>query len=683
VNRNIDQVASRIAGLRNEIESHNYRYYVEDRPVISDEEYDRLFRELQELEREYPELASPDSPTQRVGAEPQEKFRKVAHLQPMLSLANAFDEAELRAFDRRIRNLLDAATIDFITELKIDGNAVALVYEDGVLVRGATRGNGLMGEEITANLKTIRTIPLRLRGGNGGPKRLEVRGEAYLPISAFNRFNEEREAAGESLFANPRNAAAGALRQLDSRITASRPLAFFAYAIGHIEGREMHSQQEVLEQLRGWGFPVNPNYRHQDTIEDVINFCRDWQQNRDTLDYEIDGVVVKVNRLDYQEALGAVSRDPRWAVAFKFPGKLATTRLQKISINVGRTGALNPYAILDPVQLAGVTIRTATLHNEDDIRRKDIREGDMVIVKRAGDVIPQVVGPVREKRTGEEREFHYPDACPACGTAVVHREGEALAYCPNPHCPAQRLESLIHFVSQGAMDIRGLGPQTLEKMLDLGLIRDAADLYALTGEQIAGLPNFKEKSTANLLASIEKSRARPFARILFALGIRHVGESIAELLAAAFPDIDELGAASEEQISSVPGIGPEIARSVRSYFESEENRDLLGRLRAAGLRMAAEGARPVREGPFAGMTFVITGTLPSLSRKQAGDFIAQRGGKVGSSISSKTSYLVVGEDAGSKLEKARELGIPQLTEAGLLALAEKGADPPRKGDVQA
>ncbi len=669
MNTNIDQVAARIAELQKEIELHNYRYYVENDPIISDEEYDRIFRELRELEREHPELASPDSPTQRVGAEPQERFQKVEHLRPMLSLANAFDEEELRAFDRRICNLLEADGIDFVTELKIDGNAVALTYENGVLVRGATRGNGLVGEDVTSNLKTIRSIPLRLRAQGHAPARIEVRGEAYLPISAFTRINEEREAAGENVFANPRNAAAGALRQLDPRITASRPLAFFAYAIGYIEGPALANQVQVLEQLRTWGFPVNSNYRHHRSIEDVIGFCRAWQEKRDTLDYEIDGVVVKVNDLGYQERLGAVSRDPRWAVAFKFPGKLATTRLLKIEINVGRTGALNPYAILEPVQLAGVTIRTATLHNEDDIRRKDIREGDVVIIKRAGDVIPQVIGPVREKRTGAEQEFKYPSECPACRQRVERAEGEAMAYCRNPHCPAQRLEALIHFVSQGAMDIRGLGPQTIEKMLDLHLISDAADLYSLTSEHLARLPNFKEKSIANLLASIDRSKSQPFRRVLFALGIRHVGESIAELLAAAFGSMESLMAAGEEQISAVQGIGPEIARSVRNYFETEENRFLIQKLTDLGLQFAVSGQESVRAGPFLGLTFVITGTLPSLSRKQATEFIEQRGGKVVAAVSSKTNYLVAGADPGSKLARARELGVGLLTEEELLKIA--------------
>lgn len=669
MNINIDQVAARIAELRKEIEHHNYRYHVENDPAISDEEYDRMFRELRELEREHPELASSDSPTQRVGGEPQERFQKIAHLRPMLSLANAFDEDELRSFEKRIRNLLETDAIEYVTELKIDGNAVALTYEEGILVRGATRGNGLVGEEVTANLKTIRAIPLRLRTTDDPPRRVEIRGEAYLPISAFNRINEEREAAGENVFANPRNAAAGALRQLDPRITATRPLAFFAYAIGYMEGARIKSQIDVLEQLRAWGFPVNARHRHQDSMDGVIRFCREWQEKRDTLDYEIDGVVVKVNSLEYQDRLGVVSRDPRWAVAYKFPGKLATTRLLKIDVNVGRTGALNPFAILEPVQLAGVTIRTATLHNEDDIRRKDIREGDMVIVKRAGDVIPQVVGPVREKRTGAEREFLYPETCPACGKPVARQEGEAMAYCRNPHCPAQRLEGLIHFVSQGAMDIRGLGPQTIEKLIDLGLISDAADLYFLTQEQIARLPNFKEKSISNLLASIERSRARPFSRVLFALGIRHVGESIAELLTSAFGSVEALAAAAEEEISSVPGVGPEIARSVRSYFDVAENLRLIQRLQAAGLQFSCSAGTAMRIGPFSGMTFVITGTLPSLSRKEATDFITGHRGKVIASISKKTSYLVVGEDAGSKLAKAEALGVPRLTEEQLLRLA--------------
>jgi DNA ligase (NAD+) len=671
VERNPDQVAARVAELRKEIEYHNYRYYVVDDPVISDEEYDRLFRELVELEKEYPELASPDSPTQRVGAEPQERFKKVQHGRPMLSLANAFDHEELLAFEKRIRNLLGAEDIDFVTELKIDGCAVTLNYENGVLVRGATRGNGLIGEEITANLKTIRVIPLRLQGGTN-PKLVEVRGEAYLPLSAFNKANEERAAAGETPFANPRNAAAGALRQLDPRATAERPLSFFGYSLGRVEGIAFKTQMEILEQLQRWGFPVNSHYRRHGTIAEVAEYCREWQEKRDSLDYEIDGVVVKVNNLDFQERLGVVSRDPRWAVAYKFPGQLATTRLLKIEINVGRTGAMNPYAVLEPVQLAGVTIRTATLHNEDDIRRKDIREGDIVIVKRAGDVIPQIMGPVREKRTGSEREFLNPTECPVCHAPVMRAEGEAMAYCTNRRCPAQRIELLKHFVGQNAMDIRGLGPQTLEKLLDLKLIEDAAGLYSLRAEQIALLPNFKEKSIGNLLASIERSKAQPFARVLFALGIRHVGESIAQLLAGAFGSVEALSSATEDEIAVIKGIGPEIAQSVRAYLNQEENRNLIDRLEKAGLQFRSEKAPAEPSGPLSDKTFVITGTLPTLSRKEATDLIEAKGGKVISTVSSKTSYLLLGENPGSKLQKAQELGVPRITEEQLMALVAGG-----------
>lgn len=664
----LKRAAARVAELCKEIEYHNYRYYVLDDPVISDQEYDRLFRELLELEQQHPELASPDSPTQRVGAEPQEKFNKVQHHRPMLSLANAFNEEELRAFHRRISNLLGSSDIDFVTELKIDGVAVALTYEKGRLVRGATRGNGWVGEEITANLKTIRSVPLRLRDSPAWPDLVEVRGEAFLPVSAFHRINEERLRLQESVFANPRNAAAGALRQLDPRVTASRPLAFFAYGIGYAEGRDFQDQKEVLEVLASWGLPVNTHHRYQPSIETVVLFCREWEAKRDSLDYQIDGVVVKVNRLDYQARLGFVSREPRWAVAYKYPGQLATTRLLEIGINVGRTGALNPYAVLEPVEVGGVTIRMATLHNEDDIRRKDIREGDLVVVKRAGDVIPQVVGPVREKRTGQEREFVYPRSCPVCGAEVERKPGEAMTYCTNRSCPAQALEGLKHFVSQGAMDIRGLGPQTLEKMLELGLIQDPADLYFLTREQLARLSNFKEKSISNLLAGIDESRKRPFSRVLFALGIRHVGESIAELLAGAFGDIDPLARASEEEIASVPGAGPEIAASVCGYFQDEGGRRLIEKLKKAGLNFQAVPGELVREGVFSGKSFVITGTLPRLSRKEAGELIERHGGKVLSSVSSRTDYLVAGEDPGSKAQKARQLGVPTLSEDDLLRM---------------
>ncbi len=669
VSGDVDQAAARVAELRKELEFHNYRYYVLDDPVVSDQEYDGMFRELLELEAEHPELASPDSPTQRVGAEPQEKFRKIRHHAPMLSLANAFDEGELRAFHKRVATLLGVSEIDYVTELKIDGAAIALTYRDGRLLHGATRGNGIEGEDVTSNLKTIRSVPLRLVDGPI-PRLAEVRGEAYLPISAFNRMNEERAAAGESPFANPRNAAAGALRQLDPKITAARPLAFFAYAVGYLEGDPFTTQKETLQRLEEWGFKVNSAYARHDSIEDVIDFCRQWQGKRNSLDYEIDGVVVKVDRLDYQRELGMVSRDPRWAVAFKFPGQTAATKLLKIGINVGRTGALNPYAVLEPVQLSGVTIRNATLHNEDDIRRKDIRIGDVVLVKRAGDVIPQVIGPVREKRAGDEKEFSYPRHCPSCGSPVSHIEGDAMAYCTNRECPAQRLERLNHFVSRSAMDIRGLGPQTLEKMVELGLVRDPADLYSLGDAELSRLPGFKEKSVENLKNSILASKSQPFSRVLFALGIRHVGESVAELLAREFRDIDALVAASLERIAEVQGIGPEIAGSVRSYFDDPENRELVARLRAAGLQWVAPEEGPAGEGRLAGLTFVITGTLPDRSREEAAAWIESRGGKVTSSVSSRTDYLLAGEKPGSKLAKAEQLGVKVLTWEEFLDLAE-------------
>lgn len=667
--RDIDRTAERIAKLRKDVEDHNYRYHVLDKPQISDEEYDRLLRELLEMEEDYPELASPDSPTQRVGADPSEKFTKVQHRVPMLSLANAFDSVELKSFQKRINNLLNTDQVDFVTELKIDGVAVALNYEDGVLTRGATRGNGLVGEDITSNLKTISSIPLQLCTTHSLPSVVEVRGEAYLPISDFEQINAERSQEGSALFANPRNAAAGALRQLDSRVTASRPLAFFAYSIGYMDGVELTTQKEVLQNLTKWGFPVNSHYRHYKSLEGVIDFCKKWREERESLDYEIDGVVVKVNRLDYQEQLGTVSRDPRWAISYKFPGQLATTRLLKININVGRTGGLNPYAVLEPVQLGGVTIRTATLHNEDDIRRKDIREGDVVIVKRAGDVIPQIVGPVREKRTGLEKEFAYPENCPACGQLVIRKTGEATVFCDNPNCSAQQLEGLKHFVSRGAMDIRGLGPQTLENLLELDLVQDPADLYFLKASQIAQLENFQAKSIDNLLSGIQKSKVRSFSRVLFALGIPHVGERIAQLLVAHFQDIDSLMAATMEEICEIEGIGIEIAGTIDQYFSTSENRELIDLLKGAELRFRSDSKPIASQGNFSGKSFVISGTLPNFSRRAAVHFIEENGGRVLANLSSKTNFLVVGESPGSKLQKAQKMKVIQISEEQLRQMA--------------
>ncbi|HXU39321.1 MAG TPA: NAD-dependent DNA ligase LigA [Blastocatellia bacterium] len=666
----IDRVAARIADLRQKLEYHNYLYYVKDSPEISDAEYDRMFRELLELETAHPELASPDSPTQRVGGEPLERFNKVQHHAPMLSLANAFSEEELRAFNKRVSGLLERDDVAYVTELKIDGLAIALTYQNGSFVRGATRGNGIIGEDVTANLKTVKQIPLKLKGGGERIPEIEVRGEVYLPLSTFNALNEERADKGLALFANPRNAAAGAIRQLDPKMTAARPLSFFGYAIGYIEGGELQSQKETLESLQEWGFPVNTNFRWHDSIGGVISFCSGWEPKRESLDYEIDGVVVKVDDLEDQRVLGTVSRDPRWAIAYKFPGQVATTKLKEIGVNVGRTGSMNPYAVLEPVKLGGVTIKLATLHNEDDIRRKDIRVGDMVVVKRAGDVIPQVVGPVLEQRTGKEKVFKYPDKCPSCGKPVVHEEGEAMAYCVNRECPAQIFEGLNHFISRGAMDIRGLGPSTVFKLLELGFIRNAADLYSLSEEQLAELPGFKDKSIKNLQSAIEDSKKRPFENVLFALGIRHIGEGVAALLTEAFHDLDGLMNASEEDISGIMGIGPRIAHSVYEYFNDPQNRELVESLRHAGLKMERE-KRAIKTGPLVGKSFIITGKLETMPRSAAEKWIEERGGTVLSSVSKKLDYLVVGEDPGSKLAKARKLGVTEITEKKLFALADE------------
>ncbi len=661
--------AERVAQLRQEIEDHNYRYHVLDNPTISDREFDLLYRELVELEKEHPDLVSSDSPTQRVGAEPQERFRKVAHREPMLSLANAFDEDELQAFYGRVTKQLEMDEIGLVTELKIDGVAVSLTYRNGRLHHGATRGSGLEGEDVTSNLRTIRSLPLRLRE-EPHPSTAEIRGEIYFPLSGFERVNRQRSEEGEAPFANPRNAAAGALRQLDPAVTATRPLAFFAYSLGHTEGLGFASQGEVLQQLIGWGFPVNPHHRSHAGLASVIEYCQSWEEQRDSIDYEVDGVVVKVDRLDLQDRLGAVSREPRWAIAYKFASQVAATRLVEIRLNVGRTGALNPYAILEPVELGGVTIRTATLHNQEDIRKKDIRPGDRVLIKRAGDVIPQVVGPVDKDEEGRGEPYAYPGECPECGSPIVQDPDEALAYCRNGNCPAQRFESLKHFVSRAALDIRGLGPKTLRKLLELELVAGPADLYSLTAEQLSGLEGFKEKSIENLLAGIEGSRRQPFPRVLFGLGIRHVGETAAALLAGELRDVERLMQASPERIMEIPGIGPEIARSVADYFQVDENRDQVERLGAARLQLKMAGGDRAAPTALEGKTLVVTGTLPSHSRREISELIRANGGKVTSSVSKRTGYLVAGSNAGSKLRRARELEVPVLTEEEFLKLLQ-------------
>jgi DNA ligase (NAD+) len=663
------------ANLRRTLDQANHDYYVLDAPTLTDAEYDRLLRELKAIEIAHPELVTPDSPTQRVGAEPAAHFAKVRHLEPMLSLDNAFDLAELRAWeDRNARIASEVRDAGYVAELKVDGAAVSLLYEDGVLVRGATRGNGTIGEDVTHNLRTLRDLPLRLRADAPIPRRVEIRGEVYMPFSGFAALNERRASAGEPTFANPRNATAGSLRQLDPRITAERPLRFFAYQIQPDlelgESIPVQSQADVLELLTAWGVPITPRPAQCPALEDVIEYTREIERIRGDLDFAIDGIVVKVAPLALWPELGVVGgREPRWAIAYKFAPDLATTKLLGIEINVGRTGSLNPYAILDPVEVAGATVRLATLHNFEDIARKDLRIGDLVLVKRAGEVIPQVVAPLTEKRTGAEAPFTPPEHCPVCGTPVERPEDEVMVYCPNGSCAARRYWSIVHFASRAAMDIRGLGERTVQQLIDAGLVQDVADLYHLGERELLGLDGFAEISARNLVEAVGDSRALPLSRLLFALGIRHVGATAAQLLARRFGTMQALIEAGEESYAAVHGIGETTAAALAAYLGEPRNRALIERLAAAGVTML-EPVELEEERPFAELTFVVTGTLPTLSRKEATEFIERRGGRVTGSVSRATTYLVAGESPGSKLERARELNVTVLDEAELLALAE-------------
>jgi len=664
----VPRAAERAAALRKQLDDANYRYHVLDDPQMSDADYDALLRELIDLETANPDLRTPDSPTVRVGSAVASGFSPYPHGKPMLSLGNAFDAAELRAFDERVRKLAGVATPAYTCELKIDGLAISLHYENGEFVRGGTRGDGTVGEDVTENLRTIRSIPLRLRGR--GVRAIDVRGEVYFKRSDFDALNARREAAGQPLFANPRNTASGALRQLDARLTAERRLSFFAYAVGAADAESFPSTQfELLAFLRAQGFATNPHVERAPSIDDVIAFTERWDRERDTLDYEIDGIVVKVDDLALQEKLGSAGKDPRWAIAYKFRAREATTKLLHIGINVGRTGTLNPYAELEPVQIGGTTVRMATLHNEDHIRRNDIREGDVVLVRRAGDVIPQVVGPVLAARKGKRlKEFAMPAHCPVCGYAVDHPEGEAMARCTNATCPAQRRERVRHFASRGAMDIEGVGDVLAFALVDEGLVDDVSGLYALTAERLATLPRMGDKTIANVLANIEGSKRRGLARLLFGLGIRMVGAQNAAILAGDYGTIDALVAASEADLVLSDGIGAQIAASVVLFFQQEANRALIERLRAAGVELTAPKRERASLGPLAGKTFVLTGTLPSLTREEAGEMIVEAGGKVTSAVSKKTNYVVAGEEAGSKLTKAESLGIPVIDEDALRAL---------------
>ena len=782
-----DSVFQQVADLREQLNHHNYRYYVLDSPEIGDAQYDDLMRELRAIESEHPELVTPDSPTQRVGAAPAEGFTQVAHPRPMFSLGNAFDDDEFMAWHQRVSDLLEGETFDMVCELKYDGLAVALTYEDGVFVRGATRGNGTVGEDVTLNLRTIKSIPLRLLSEDV-PQRLEVRGEVYFPKSLFAKFNEERAARGEQTYANPRNTAAGSLRQLDPRSTAERPLDIFIYSLGYAEGGDMPAYHwEMLQYLKRLGFKVSADSRRVQTPEDAIAFYKHWVKNaEEDLDAAADGVVVKVDNLDYQRHLGVVGREPRWAVAYKFPAVQEITRLLDIRVNVGRTGSINPYAVLEPVNIAGATVRQATLHNEDYIRGKDLLIGDWVVVERAGEVIPQVVSVVAERRDGSERDFRMPAACPSCAEPVVSPENEVMSYCDNASCPAQLVRLLEHFVSRSAMDIEGMGIKWGEFLIQQGLIKDVADLYYLEPEHLArlnlldaieaakarsfddalaaaGIPtvgkksasiiaerfgnmsalssaselnvgelsgvsartaaaifahfselrmqpyftrlgsdflgnglialqsdlfyvnrrhllqpeSLRQKSVSNLLSAIEASRQRPLSRVLVALGIRHVGGEVAELLARSFTTIDNLMNADEEALVAIPTIGPRIAESVVSYFQNEANRSVVEKLRAAGVRLEDEPRAVPTEQPFVGMRFVVTGRLERFSRSQIQDLIKQYGGAVSGSVSKNTDYLVAGEGGGSKLADAERLEVKVLNEDELIRkLRDSGVELP-------
>ncbi len=658
---------ARAEELRRQIEEANYRYYVQDDPAITDAEYDALLRELLELERTHPEIQTSDSPTQRVGAPASERFAPYEHARPMLSLANAFSEEELRAFDDRARKLAGGC-VDYVCELKFDGLAIAVDYADGLLLRGGTRGDGRVGEDVTQNLRTIKTIPLRLRPATAPPRFLEVRGEVFLGRRDFERLNAARERKGLPLFANPRNAASGGVRQLDPKMTAERHLSFFAYQVAaRTNETAPKTQLESLELIKRLGFPVNPHIRAATTVEDVVAYFRHWEKNRDDLDYEIDGVVVKVNDLALQERLGIVARDPRWAIAFKFKPREARTRLKDIVVSVGRTGTLNPNAVLEPVQIGGVSVRSATLHNADYIKSNDIRIGDVVMVTRAGDVIPRVVGPVPSERTGKERVFRMPDRCPVCGSAVDHPPGEAMSRCTNASCPAQVYERVRHYASRGAMDIEGLGNVLAEQLTQGGFVADIADLYTLDLETVLRVPRMGKKSAANLLASIENSKRRGLARLLHALGIRFVGEQTATILANDFGSIDAIAAATETELRESEGIGPEVAGSVRLFFRQQANLEMIERLRAAGVDVTSP-KRARSAGVLRGKIFVLTGTLPHLTREEASQMIVAAGGKVTGSVSKKTDYVVAGDQPGSKYDKAQQLGITILDEPGLRKL---------------
>jgi DNA ligase (NAD+) len=655
-----EAIRKKVEKLREEIVYHNYCYYVLDQPEIPDAQYDRLMRELEKLEEQYPELRTPNSPTQRVGAPPLEEFEIVRHTTPMLSLANAFDESEARDFDKRVKKILGSSSdVEYVTEPKLDGLAVELVYEKGQFIVGSTRGDGVNGENITQNLRTVKTIPLQLiRKEISVPERLEVRGEVIIQLNKFRQLNRKREEIEEPLFANPRNAAAGSVRQLDSKITAGRPLEIYCYGIGEVRGRTFKTHWEILETFPKWGLRTNPNIRRCKHIEDVIEYYHEINEKREKLPYEIDGIVIKVDRLELQMRLGEISRSPRWALAFKFQPKQETTKILEIIVQVGRTGALTPVAVMEPVKVGGVEVSRATLHNQDEIDKKDVRAGDTVIIQRAGDVIPEVVQVITSKRTGGEKKFKMPSKCPVCGAEVMREE--AIHRCIGLDCPAQLKGRIKHFASKRAMDIEGLGVKLIDQLVDKGLVKDVADIYYLEKEQLIELERMAEKSAQNISDAIEASKTKPLSKFLYALGIRQVGETTAEDLARRFSRLDDFFHLSEEDLREVEGIGPEVSASVYQFFRDKKNKESIERLKKAGVKVIEPKVKG--KGKLAGKTFVFTGALKTFGRDEARDLVESMGGMTASSVSKKVDILVIGEDPGSKFDKAKELGIKILTE---------------------
>ena len=655
------QAERRIQELRQIINHHNHLYYVLDNPEIPDAEYDKLMRELIDLESQFPELIVPDSPTQRIGGEPLAAFKRVTHREPMISLADAFSEGDLRDFHRRVTSVV-GDQVEYVVELKIDGLAISLTYENGILVTAATRGDGLVGEDVTHNVKTIKSVPLRINPPSGKfPSVIEVRGEIYLPKEGFKKLNEEREDMELVPFANPRNAAAGSIRQLDPKVAAKRPLSTFIYGIGYVEGIQFETHHEVLEFYKACGFRVNPHIKLFNSFDDVIDYCMSWREKRDLLPYEIDGMVIKVNSLQFQKMLGSTAKNPRWAIAYKFPAEQKVSVIEDIIVSVGRTGILTPNAVLKPVNIAGSTVSRATLHNEDYIKEKDIRIGDSVIVQKAGDIIPEVVEVIKEKRTGSEKEFKMPHHCPECGAEVIRIPGEAAYRCTGVSCPAQIRRSIIHFASRDAMDIRGLGPAVVSLLLSAGLVKDVSDIYFLKKEDLIPLERMGEKSADNLINAIQDSKKQPLSRLVYALGIPFIGSKASFLLAQAFGSMDKLKAATYDELIKIPEIGTKMAESIVTFFKQEQTNKLLERLKSVGVNMEeqrrTEGIRPLEN-----LTFVLTGTLEKYSRNEAKEIIENLGGRVAGSVSKKTDYVVVGKDPGSKYDKAVELGVKIIDE---------------------